>query len=69
MKKTIYVFKQDNTIEIEVQSVAKDTVIKTEYGDALVTAGNFIAVNIDSKRKGQCFGITEQDLNTLYVKK
>ena len=68
MKKATYKLKSDNRVTIEVELAKKDTIIKTKYGDALITAGNYVVKHTDKDRLGTTFGITDQDLNLLYEK-
>lgn len=58
-----YVSKYDDAIKVTVKEVKKDTVIEhKEYGEILVTKGNFIMKSKD----GSEVGITPADLELQY---
>lgn len=61
-----YVHKQDKNRVVTVKEVKKDTVIKSaEYGEILVTAGNYILKSEDGNT-GSEVGITPGDLELWY---
>lgn len=61
-----YVHKQDKDRIVTVKEVKKDTVIESkEYGNILVTKGNFILKSEDGN-SGSEVGITKADLELWY---
>lgn len=62
-----YISKSVPRTVVEAVEVKKDTTIKSpEYGDILVTKGNFILTYADGDQQGMQVGSTPQDLENLY---
>lgn len=58
-----YVFNRNPEVVITATKTKEDTTIDSkEYGEILVTKGNYVAENKD----GTKFGITQEDLNAFY---
>lgn len=57
-----YVSKQDKELKVTAEKVKDDTEIKTPYGPALVTKGNYILTFDD----GSQVGTTKTDLDAQY---
>ena len=58
-----YAFKLETSIVVDVEKVKKDTTIThAEYGDILITKGNYILTKPD----GSQVGITATDLELQY---
>lgn len=57
-----YQLKSNDKMLIKAEQVKKDTTITTQWGDALVTKGNYIITYED----GSQVGMAEQDLVAQY---
>lgn len=61
-----YVSKSNEKEVVTVRQVSKDTIIESkQYGNILVTEGNYILKSADKTE----VGITEADLNAQYEQK
>jgi len=68
MKSIAYISIHDTDTKIIATKVNTDTIIQSEYGDVLVTAGNYIVEVTDGMNVGRKFGITQVDLDISYTK-
>lgn len=68
MKITNYISITDPDIKVTATQVKNDTVVQSEYGDILVTAGNYVVEVIEGFNVGRKFGITQTDLDISYIK-
>jgi len=68
MKSITYISIHDPETKILATKVKDDTVVQSEYGDILVTAGNYTVEVTDGMNVGRKFGITQADLDRSYIK-
>lgn len=62
-----YVSKTDESVEVDVREVKENTTIKhPEYGDILVTPGNYILKQVGGADEGREAGISKTDLEAQY---
>lgn len=66
-----YHYHNNPEFVIEVTEAEEDTTIQTQWGPALITAGNMIAEVVEDNNRidpqvGSKFGITPQDLEAQY---
>lgn len=62
-----YALKRNPDIKVTVREVKKDTTLEhPEYGNILVTAGNYILTRSTGAKKGEQVAITKNDLELQY---
>lgn len=68
MKSITYISIDNPETKIVATKVNTDTVIQSEYGDILVTVGNYTVEVTGGMNIGKIFGITQVDLDLFYTK-